>query len=75
MSTSIHLTQDIEQLLDFLVAQTGRDKTYWLHEIIAQGLEDVEDYYLASEVLQRINNGQERVYSSAEIRGELGLDD
>jgi len=48
MSTSIHLTQDIEQRLDFLVAQTGRDKTYWLHEIIAQGLEDVEDYYLAS---------------------------
>jgi len=75
MSTSIQLTQDIEQRLDILVAQAGQNKTYWLHEIIAQGLEDVEDYYLASKVLQRINSGQERVHSSAEIRGDLGLDD
>lgn len=41
------------------------------HEII----EDVEDYALAANVLRRVNIGLERVYSSEEVRRDLGLDD
>jgi len=75
MATSIHLTPETEQRLDFLAAQTGRGKDYHLREIIEQGLEDSEDYYLAADVLERVRKGQERVYSSADMRTELGLDD
>jgi RHH-type rel operon transcriptional repressor/antitoxin RelB len=38
-------------------------------------LEDMEDYYAAVEISERIRRGEEKVYSSAEIRRELGLDD
>ena len=41
----------------------------------AETVEDVADYAIAVNVHRRIRNGQERVYSSAEVRKELGLDD
>ena len=75
MATSIRLAPETEQRLDFLAAQTGRTKAYYLRELIEQGLEDMEDYYLAAEVLERVRNGQEPVHSAADIRKDLGLDD
>ena len=38
-------------------------------------LEDLEDYHLAVEVLQRVREGGEQVYSAVEVRKSLGLDD
>jgi RHH-type rel operon transcriptional repressor/antitoxin RelB len=75
MATSIRLAHETEQRLDFLATQTGRTKAYYLRTIIEQGLEDMEDYYLGAEVLERIRKGQEQVHSSADMRKDLGLDD
>ncbi len=75
MVTSIRLAPETEQRLDFLAAQTGRTKAYYLREIIEQGIEDMEDYYLACDVLERVRKGQEQVHSTADLRRDLGLDD
>jgi len=75
MATSIRLPQDIEKRLDFLSTQTGRTKAFYLRELIEQGIQDLEDYYLAADVLERVRKGQEKVYSAAEVRKSLGLDD
>lgn len=75
MPTSIRLASEIEQRLNTLAAVTGRPKAYYLREMIERGLEDMEDYYLAAEVLERIRKGQEQAYSSAEVRKDLGLED
>lgn len=75
MAISIQLPADAEQRLDFLAAQTGRTKDVCLREIIERGLEDMEDCYLATEVLKRVRNGEEQVYSVAELKKALGLDD
>ena len=48
--------------------EQGRSKDFFLKEIIKRGLEDVEDYYLAAEVLERVREGTEAVYSDAEVR-------
>ena len=48
--------------------QTGRTKHICLREIIGRRLEDMEDYHLAAEVLKRIREGGERVYSAAEVK-------
>jgi RHH-type transcriptional regulator, rel operon repressor / antitoxin RelB len=74
MATSIRLTPEIEQRLDFLAANTGRTKAYYLREIIEQGIEDMEDYYLAANVLERVRKGQEQLHSAASVRKDLGLD-
>ncbi len=75
MATSIRLAPETEQRLAFLASQTGRTKAFYLREIIDRGIEDVEDYYLAADVLERIRKGQERVRSAEDVRRELGLDD
>ncbi len=75
MPTSIRLEPEIEARLDALAARTGRTKAYYLRELIANGLGDLEDYYTAVEVSERIRRGEERTYTSAEVRRDLGLDD
>ena len=75
MATSVRLTQDTEQRLDFLASSTGRTKAYYLREIIEHGIEEMEDYYLAANVLERVRKGQETVHCAADVRRELGLDD
>ena len=75
MATSIRLAPETEQRLDFLASRTGRTKAFYLRELIERGLEDLEDYYLAADVLERIRKGEEKVYSTPEVRDALGLDD
>ena len=74
MATSIRLSPELEQRLDNLASQTGRTKAFYLREMIERGLEDMEDYYLAADVLERVRKGEEPVYSSEEVRAELGVD-
>ena len=75
MTTSIRLAPETERRLDSLAAQTGRTRAFHLQEIIERGLDDVEDYYLAAEVLERVRKGEEDVHSAADVRRDLGLDD
>ena len=75
MATSIRLSPKAEQRLDFLAAQTGRTKAFYLRQMIEKGLDDLEDYYLAADVLEKVRRGEEKIYSSAEVRTDLGLDD
>lgn len=51
------------------------DKLPLEREMIERGPEDLEDYYLAADVQERIRQGQEQVYSAAEVRQSLDLDD
>ena len=74
MPTSIRLSPESEQRLDFLASQTGRSKAFYLRELIESGLDDLEDYYLAADVLERVRNGRERLHSAQDVRADLGLD-
>ena len=74
MATSIRLAPEIEQRLDYLASQTGRTKAFYLREIIENGIQDMEDYYLAADVLARVRQGKEQVHSGADLRRDLGLD-
>ena len=75
MPTSIRLETETEERLNQLALLTGRTKAFYLREIIDRGFEDVEDYYLAADVLERIRKDQEQTHAAADVRKELGLDD
>ena len=75
MATSVRLVPEIERRLDYLASQTGCTKADCLREIIEQGIEEMENYYLAANVLERVRKGQEQVHSSADIRKDIGLVD
>ena len=74
MATSIRLEPETEQRLAYLASQTGRTKAFYLREIIEQGIQEMEDYYLATDVLARVRQGKEQVHSAADVRRDLGLD-
>lgn len=75
MATSIRLSPELEQRLDYLVSHTGRSKAYYLRQMIERGLDDMEDYYLAADVLERVRKGEEKVIPAADVRNDLGLGD
>jgi len=74
MAISIRLEKETEQRLELLATKTGRTKSYYLREMIEQGLDDLEDIYLADQALEAMRSGKSRTYSSLEVRKELGLD-
>jgi len=75
VATSIRLDPALEQRLDHLAAQTGRTKAYYLRELVAKGLDDLEDYYLAATTMERVRKGEEAIHSAEAVRRDLGLDD
>lgn len=74
MAVSIRLDPEIEQRLDFLAAQTGRAKSYYLRELIEGGLADLEDFYLADATMERVRKGEEAVLDAAAVRKSIALD-
>lgn len=75
MGILINLDAELEQRLGALSALTGRNTEDQIREAILRGLEDMEDIAAADAVMERIRRGEERIYSSEEVRKELGLDD
>ena len=75
MATSIRLSPELSSRLDRLASKTGRTKAFYLRQIIEDGIGEMEDYYLAADTLERVRKGKEKVYSSAEGRNHLGLED
>jgi RHH-type rel operon transcriptional repressor/antitoxin RelB len=54
---AVRLPADIEKRLDALAKATGRSKSFYVREAILEYLEDLEDIYLAEEVLVRVRRG------------------
>lgn len=74
MPTSVRLEKDLEARLDRLAAATGRTKAFYLREIIARGIEDMEDVYYADLAYERIQKGLDKVVDANEVYRELGID-
>jgi len=75
VSISFRLPKDVEERLNRLAALTGRTKNYYLRELITRGLDDLEDYYLAASVLERIRKSEEKTYPLDEVEQNLDLAD
>jgi len=74
MAISVRLDVEIEKRLDHLAAQTGRTKAYHIREMIERSIEDMEDVYLASKVIDDIRAGRETTASLEVVECRLGLD-
>lgn len=74
-SVSIRLPDELGERLKVLAKQTGRSKTYYIIEAIEKHLEDLEDIYIAEQMIERIRSGKEKIYSFEEVKKHLELDD
>ncbi|UHD15449.1 type II toxin-antitoxin system RelB family antitoxin [Thiocapsa bogorovii] len=75
MATSVRLDPAIEERLKHLAALTGRTKAFYLRELVERGIDDLEDYYLADAIMERVRKGEELTYSLEDVERELGLAD
>ena len=66
---AIRLDSNVEERLEALAKKTGRTKSFFARQAIMEHLEDMEDYYLAVDTLQKHG----RIFSREETKSELGL--
>lgn len=70
---AVNLPKETEERLNRLAKSTGRTKSFYLRELIDQHLDELEDVYLAEQVLERIRKGEERTYTLDEVEARLDL--
>lgn len=73
--TAVRLPDETYERLQNLAARTGRTATFYIREAVEEKLQDMEDLYLAEEVMLRRARGDAKTYALEEIGRELGLDD
>ena len=74
MTTTIELDAETAARIEALAVRTGQDKAAILRLLIENVIEDLEDAAAGDEVWDRVVHGKERIYTDAEMRAELGLD-
>lgn len=74
MVIAVEVDRETDRRLAELAARTGKTKEEHAAEIIQFGLEEVEDYYRAVEVSERVRRGEEKVYPLEEVMHDLGLE-
>ena len=67
----IQLPEDAEARLEHLAQQTGRSKSSCAREAILEKIEDMEDVYLAEQVLERVRKGEEEIISAEDMWRDL----
>ena len=72
---AVRISAELETRLDRLAKLTGRTKTFYVREAIEDHLEDLEDTYLATSVLENIRSGREKLVSLEDVVKQYGLDD
>jgi RHH-type rel operon transcriptional repressor/antitoxin RelB len=75
MATSIRLSTEVSKRLDRLAAKTGRSKAFYLRLIIESGVAEMENYYLAADVLEKIRKDQEKAYSTPVAKKDPDVSD
>ncbi len=71
---AVRLPEETDSRLAALAAKTGRTKTFYVREAIEAHLEDLEDYYLAAEVSERIARGDEDTIPLDELMARYDLE-
>lgn len=70
---AVNLPKETEERLNRLAKSTGRTKSFYLRELIDKHLDELEDVYLAEQVLERIRKGEERTFTLDEVETHLDL--
>ena len=73
--TAVRLPDETYERLQALAERTGRTATFYIREAVEEKLQDLEDLYLAEEVMRQRARGESKTYSLEEMGRELGVDD
>ncbi len=71
---ALRLPPDIEARLEDLAQLTGRSKSFYAREAILAHLDDLEDYYLAEQRTEALEQGESDTVPLADVMKTYGLD-
>lgn len=74
-SLNIRIPSSLAGRLGHLATKTGRTKSYYVRTALEEKLEELEDYYLAMDALEKIETGKSRVWSHEDIEQGRDLED
>jgi RHH-type rel operon transcriptional repressor/antitoxin RelB len=68
------LDPEVEQRLDHLAESTGRTKAFYLREMIVNGLDDLEDLYLAEQATIERRAGRLKSVPLEDVMRRYGME-
>ena len=75
MSILLDFTPELQERVNFWSKRSNKEPNEFLKNIIAEYLEDLEDYEEAARIYSEVQSGRMKTYSWEEVRERLGLDD
>ena len=72
---AIRLSEELETRLENLAKATGRTKTFYAREAIAEYLQDLEDLYLAEKRWKDIQEGRSKTIALEDVMKRYGMED
>ena len=72
---AIRLSEELETRLENLAKATGRTKTFYAREAIAEYLQDLEDLYLAEKRWKDIQEGRSKTIPLEDVMKRYGMED
>ncbi|PSK98555.1 RHH-type rel operon transcriptional repressor/antitoxin RelB [Murinocardiopsis flavida] len=72
---TVRFPDAIEERLAVLARETGRSKSYYVRELVANNLDDMEDVYLAEREVEDLRAGRTRSIPLDEAMAEYDLED
>ena len=73
-ATALRMPEDLAARYDRLAKSTGRTKTYYMNEALADSIDRFEYEYGILKDIEDYRAGRLMTYSLAEVGGMLGLD-
>lgn len=70
---SLRLPQETKQRLDALSKQTRRPASFYIRQALEEYLDDLEDYYLAVDLVDKVESGDLGLVSAEQVKRELGF--
>jgi len=74
MATSVRLDDELEDRIRNLAATTGRSQSFYINQMIKDGIDRVEQIYSILHETEQYQAGNLDTYSSNDLRHELGLE-
>ena len=72
---SIRIDKKLDLRLTRIAKLTGRTKSFYLRQALAEQIEDLEDFYVAKKVSARLASGKEGTVALEVLEGELAVED
>lgn len=74
MATTVRLNKELENRIKKLAATTGRSQSFYINQMLENGIDRVEQIYGILHETEQYQAGNLETYSSDELRRELDLE-